>query len=47
MRNKYRIIDLGRRDILFASEESEFVKRQLFGFRRPLTLKGLDMEGNF
>lgn len=46
MRNKYRIIDLGRRDILFASEESEFVKRQLFGFRRPLTLKGLDMEGN-
>ena len=46
MRNKYRIIDLGRRDILFASEESGFVKRQRFGFRCPLTLKGLDMEGN-
>ena len=45
-RNKYRIIDPGRRDILFAFEESGFVKRQLFGSRRPMTLKVIDMEGN-
>jgi hypothetical protein len=46
MRNKYRIIDPGRRDILFAFEESGLVNRQLFGSRRPLTLKAIDMEGN-
>ncbi len=44
--NRYRVTDNEGEPLLFAHEESGFVKRQLLGSHRPLTLNVVDAEGS-
>ena len=44
-KNRYRILDPGGNEILYAYEESGFWGRQLLGGHRPLELKFIDSQG--
>ena len=43
--NRYKILDPGGTEVLFAYEESGFMGRQFLGGHRPLTLNFMDGEG--
>ena len=44
-KNRYKILDPGGNEVLFAYEESGFIGRQFLGSHRPLTLHVVDGEG--
>ena len=44
-KNRYRIIEPGGSDVLYAYEESGFMGRQFLGTHRPLSIKVVDSKG--